>query len=408
MRSGIIALACCLLMGASCSSEEPQSESRLLLAINAPFSETPYVGETIENGVSLAIDQINQQGGIRTPDAIYTLDYKTYDNALSPQRALANVRQAIADGAVAIVDEGTGVDASWRVADEAGVAIGIVYQGGVGLVDLKKRPNVFRIAPTDHGIAFRLAEYLVPQGVKVGFLHDDSGYGHQGALAFSDPFSYTPKAVASEIEIPTDASDYSPQILQARRSDATALLVWGLSSTIAKVVRDVRRTGWSVPIYTPPAGADPLVRQQLADHPEWIDGLTFASGRMTAEVGPGPFLKFQKAYESAFGRDEVGVETSEGQPVYQPPEYGMYPYDFVRVLAAAIEAARSGESEKVLAGLEQVAIKGANGDERGFNEKNHEGVVDDDVYFAVFMDMTYAPVKDDPLSASLDVIPQTE
>ena len=46
-------------------------------------------------------------------------------------------------------------------------------------------------------------------------------------------------------------------------------------------------------------------------------------------------------------------------------------------------------------------------DERGFNQVNHEGVVDDDVYFARFRDMTYQPVQDDPLSATLPLIPQT-
>jgi hypothetical protein len=35
-------------------------------------------------------------------------------------------------------------------------------------------------------------------------------------------------------------------------------------------------------------------------------------------------------------------------------------------------------------------------------------VVDDDVYFAVFRDMTFTPVKDDPLSSTLDVIEQTK
>jgi hypothetical protein len=34
-------------------------------------------------------------------------------------------------------------------------------------------------------------------------------------------------------------------------------------------------------------------------------------------------------------------------------------------------------------------------------------VVDDDVYFARFKDMTYSPVADDPLSATLPPIPQT-
>ena len=37
-----------------------------------------------------------------------------------------------------------------------------------------------------------------------------------------------------------------------------------------------------------------------------------------------------------------------------------------------------------------MTVEGANGDERGFTIHNHEGVVDDDVYFARFDDMTFA------------------
>jgi hypothetical protein len=85
----------------------------------------------------------------------------------------------------------------------------------------------------------------------------------------------------------------------------------------------------------------------------------------------------------------------------------MYSYDFVHVLAAAAIRAASVEPEKVTAALSQVVTQGANGDERGFNEHSHEGVVDDDVYFARFHDMTFAPIPDDPLSSTLPPIPQT-
>jgi len=57
--------------------------------------------------------------------------------------------------------------------------------------------------------------------------------------------------------------------------------------------------------------------------------------------------------------------------------------------------------------LTMVSTGGANGDNRGFNEANHDGVVDDDVYFAHFDGMTFKPVKDDPLSATLPAIQQT-
>ena len=82
----------------------------------------------------------------------------------------------------------------------------------------------------------------------------------------------------------------------------------------------------------------------------------------------------------------------------------MYSYDFVNVLTQAL---RQFGVKGVVKGLEQVTARGANGDERGFNQHNHEGVVDDDVFFARFHDMTYAPVQDDPLSSTLPKIKQT-
>jgi ABC-type branched-subunit amino acid transport system substrate-binding protein len=207
--------------------------------------------------------------------------------------------------------------------------------------------------------------------------------------------------------MPAGQTDLTPQILRARRSGATALLVWGQPPTIASALSASRSIGWKVPVYTPPTGSDPFIRQQLADHPEWVDGLTFAGGRLTAEVGTGPFVNFQSQYESTYGADKVGVENSQGQVVVQPPEFAMYSYDFVHVLLAAVNSAVSVDPHKITAALNQVTTQGANGDERGFNEHSHEGVVDDDVYFARFRDMTYAPVTDDPLSATLPLIPQT-
>jgi ABC-type branched-subunit amino acid transport system substrate-binding protein len=127
---------------------------------------------------------------------------------------------------------------------------------------------------------------------------------------------------------------------------------------------------------------------------------------MTAEEGPAPFMAFQSAYEQRFGAQQVGVRSGAGRPVVQPPDYAMYPYDFTHLLVAAIQSGKSTDPAKVLAALNEVSVEGANGDSRGFNRINHEGVVDDDVYFARFRGMTYAPVNDDALSATLPVIPQ--
>jgi branched-chain amino acid transport system substrate-binding protein len=403
-----VLLLCVAVLALSACGGRSNATQRegLTIVVNAPFSRSPYLGRSIENGARLAAGEVNANG-IRIGRTTYELRVTTMDTALSPARAVANIRRAAARDAIAVIDEGTGIDASWRIAQGAGIPVGVVFEGGRQIVDPIARPNVFRIAPTDHGVAFRLAEYLVPKRLKLALLHDDSDYGAAGGQALASAFSQNRSAIAIDEGLPADALDLGPQILRARRAHATGILVWGRPATIAAVLTAARSSGWNVPVFTPPAGSDPFVRQQLADHPQWVDGLTFASGRLTAEVGTGPFLTFEQKYETAFGVDRVGVETSQGRAVIVPPESAMYAYDFVNLVAAALLKAASTDPAKVTAALNEVTVEGANGDQRAFNRHNHEGVVDDDIYFARFHDMTYAPVKDDALSRTLPTLPQT-
>jgi branched-chain amino acid transport system substrate-binding protein len=405
LRGLVIVVAATLLAACGGSDGQEAQGKRLVVYVNAPFSDAPYVGETIARGAELGARHVNSDG-LNVGGESYVLTIKRVDNGLSPQVAVANVRGAVDEDAVAVIDEGTGVDASWRIAEDADLPVCITYHGGAGLVDPEERPNVFRIAPTDHGIAFRLAEYLIPKGLKIALLVDDSGYGQEGAKALAQAFEGE-KSVVARIDVPASATEVAPQVLRARRAGATALLVWARPAVIAATITAARSAGWKVPIYTPPAGADPLIRQELSDHPDWVDGLTFASGRMTAEVGTSQFLTFVRSFEDSFGPQRVGVRTPEGEEVVQPPDYAMYPFDFVRLLAAAMQEAQAVRGDALIRALNHVTIAGANGDERGFNFVNHEGVIDDDVYFARFQGMTFAPVEDDLLSASLPSIEQT-
>jgi branched-chain amino acid transport system substrate-binding protein len=376
--------------------------------VDAPFSKLPALAQTIDRGVQLAAAQANEKGGVLIDNRLYTVKTERLDNGLSPQRAVADVRQAIDDHAVAVVTDGTGVDAGWSVAARSKLPLGVVYDGTRHLIDPQARPNVFRVAPTDHGVAFRLAEYLAPKHLKVALLYDDSGYGQGGYQELRKAFAYDPKAVAARIQLPSTAANVAPEVLRARRAGATALVVWAQAPVVANVISAARTAGWDVPVYTAPSGEDPLIRQQLARHPSWVDGLTVTLGRLTAEVGSGPFLAFQKAYQDRYGLERVGVKTRAGDPVFQIPDQAMYAFDLTNVVLAAAAALKAAPTPAgVLRQLELVQTRGANGDLRSFNRKSHEGVVDDDIFFARFHDMTWAPVRDDALSASLPTLPQT-
>ena len=162
------------------------------------------------------------------------------------------------------------------IAEQRGIPIGVVFEGGSQIVDPATRPNVFRIAPTDHGIAFRLAEYLVPKGLKLALLHDDSDYGAAGEQALTSAFSQNRSSVAIDETLPSDALDLGPQVLRARRAHATGLLVWGRPATIAAVLTAARSSGWNVPVFTPPDRLRPVHPPAARRPPRWVDGLTFA------------------------------------------------------------------------------------------------------------------------------------
>lgn len=384
-------LAAVLLLPACAAA--PADGDEALFVVSAPLTGEPWVGRSVERGAQLAAAELNEDGGIGGR----RVRIEVLDNAGSPQRAVANARTAVSRGALALVTDGVGALAVAEVSEPADLPVFVVFEGGASIVDPQERPTVFRLAPANAPMSRRLADYVSEKASRVALLADGSSYGTEGVQATRTALS------RNEIEVSSDAAigeDVAAQVLQARRGGAEALVVWARASGVAAVVRAARSTGWDVPVFTGPTGEDPLVRQRLADRPEWLDGLTFVSFRITSEVGPEPFAAYRAAYEEEFGVEQVGVQAG-GRPVVMPPDWSTYAYDAVKLTAAAVLA-----GGPLLTALDGTVITGANGDERGFGPTDREGVSPDDMYFGRFQDLRFAPVEDDLLSTGLPAVPQ--
>src|SRR5690349_469168 len=102
MRAAVtVVLVGAAILAAGCGGSAGTHRTALI-AVNAPFSKQSALGEQIARGVELAVQQINDSGGVFGHGVTYTFRVKRYDDGLSAQTAVANVRHAIADGAVAI------------------------------------------------------------------------------------------------------------------------------------------------------------------------------------------------------------------------------------------------------------------------------------------------------------------
>jgi ABC-type branched-subunit amino acid transport system substrate-binding protein len=394
-------LALVVVLGvAGCSGGSSSAGADALVVVSAPLSSSPWIGDFIRKGAELAVREVDAGKGRH-------IRLEVLDNAGSAQTAVAQARRAVREGAVALITDGVGARAVAAVTDPARLPVFITFEGGSSLTDPKALPSLFRLAPANVDLCRRLADYLadVRPGQSVALIGDDSQYGVEGTANVKADLLHDEVQVVSTATVPGAARDVSAQVLAARRSGADVLVVWARAAGVAAVIRTARSTGWDVPVYTGPAGEDPLVRQQLADHPQWLDGTVFVSFRITSESGPDAFNAYRKAYEKAYGTSTFGV-SSGGRQVQQPPDWSMYSYDAIHLVKAALDRAKQATAKQVYDGIQAVVITGANGDERGYGPDDREGVSPDDMYFAYFKGMRFHPKLDDKLSTSLPEVAQ--
>ena len=402
----VAAIAVGTLVMSACSGSSKPAGSSVEIVVSAPVTTSPWIATAERNGAELAASQLNAQGGVAFGGKKHQVTIRVLDNGGSPQQAAAIARQAVSDHAAALIMDGVGAAAVADITKPAQLPTFVVFDGGSSVIDPVARPTMFRLAPADKYMTMRLADYLAASHPKMGIVVDDTSYGSDGLSSLTAAFARDELPVINHSTVPSSASDVSTQVLAARRAGVTTLVVWAAAPIVAEAIQAARSAGWQVPIWAGPTGEDPLVRQRLAAHAQWFDQVGFVSFRITAEVGAAPFAAYRKAYVAKFGEDKVGVK-QDGKDVVQPPDWSMFSYDTVKLVAAALAKAGAvgAPLQAMIAGNE--VITGANGDERGYSATTREGVSPDDVYFATFNGFVFAPVKNDLLSQGLPAVPQT-
>lgn len=399
-----LALSGCGGGGPSSSSSPAGSSSAagptLLIALNLPSSADAYVAGYIGRGAREAVRQLNADG-VRIGGVPYTVTLKTYDDALDPARATANVAAAIHDGAVGIVEDGVGAATSAPAGQAAGVPEVVIGNGTADL--LTNRPSLFRLGIPNDAAASVLGAYVGRKAKSVAIIHDDTAAGRDGATQLTVTLATASAAVAVDKEVSGQAPSVDAEVRALADSHAAAIAVWGTDTFTARVVQAVRAAGISVPVFAGPAGESTTVRQVAG--PDATEGLVFTTSRTSSENDSVSFGQFEhRLAQNQGGPTDAGFKDREGEEIRQPADQEIFSDDAVRVIVAALVKTGSAHPGPALvAAMTTTSVTSVNGDHRGFNPDNHEGLADDDLYLAAIHDMQFAPVKDEPLSASLTV-----
>ena len=386
-------------VGSSSSSGGSSSGGNtLLIALNVPSSADPYVAGYIGRGAREGVRQLNADG-VRIGGVAYTVVLKTYDDGFDPARATSNVAAAIHDGAVGIVEDGIGAATSGPASQAAGVPEVVITNGTADLVAGK--PSLYRLGIANDAAASVLGSYLGKKANSVAIIHDDTASGRDSAAQLTPALSTASAAVTLTKEVPAQAPSVDAEVRAAADSHPKAIAVLGTDTFTARVVQAVHAAGITIPLYTGPAGESTTVRQVAGA--DATEGLVFMASRTTSENDIASFGQFEhRLAKDEGGPTDAGFKDREGDEIRQPADQEVFSDDAVRLIVTALEKTGSAQpSQALLSAMTTTSVTSVNGDHRGFNPDNHEGVADDDLYPGVIHDMQTAPVKDEQLAATL-------
>src|SRR5919201_4072572 len=132
-------------------------------------------------------------------------------------RAVANARTAVAEGAAALITDGTGALGVSRVTDRASLPVFVVLDGGSSFVDARAHPTIFRLAPANKYMSRRLADYLADKASSMALFSDDSSYGRDGATQLGADLANDEIPIVARSVLPASAQDVSAHVLAARQ-----------------------------------------------------------------------------------------------------------------------------------------------------------------------------------------------
>lgn len=292
-------------------------------------------GTNFDNGVKLAVKEINAAGGILGRK----IDYTSMDTQSNPGVAKALAQKAVDQNAYVVMGPVFSGSFIVSMAETRKAEIPNFTGGEAANITQQGNPYVFRTSFTQSTAMPKLARYIKDtvkaKTVAIIWVNNDFGKGGR------DSMSKALEAVGIKVtaDIPTDPGqvDFSGAVLKARESNADALFVYTNEEESARALRELKKQAYNKPII----GETTLTGQKV------IELAGDAANGAVAHVGltvdaPQPAIKafdekFQKEYK--YKSDHNGMKGYSGMYVVKAITEKIGKFDS-KAFAAAMHTAK--------------------------------------------------------------------
>jgi branched-chain amino acid transport system substrate-binding protein len=256
MRRAVIAtLASCAVLVSACGGDNETAaggggggdsasgEPIKVASVQTLSGPAAQTGEPQRDGVKMAVEEINANGGIDGSP----LEVEYIDDKGDPAKAVSEVQRLVQAGEVKAII-GTSLSAVTlavqEITEEAQIPLLDAFAGSDEIIGPEKQ-FTFRVTGPISSELKRLHSYAVEQGVKrIAMLHGTDGWGLGGA-AFKDSLAGDGVELVATVAHEVNTADFSTQIRKLRQADPDMIVQWNLGGDAAKFTKQVRAQGWN-------------------------------------------------------------------------------------------------------------------------------------------------------------------
>jgi branched-chain amino acid transport system substrate-binding protein len=275
-------------------------------------------GTNFNDGVKLAVKEINAAGGILG----HKVEYTASDTQSQPQVAKALAVRAIDDGAYVVMGPVFSGSIMVSMVETRRAEIPNFTGGEAAAITQQGNPYVFRTSLTQSTAMPKVARYLDNlKAQTVAIIYTNNDFGKGGRDIFIKALEPHGIKVLADISTDPGQVDFSGAVLKAKQANADALFVYTNEEEAARALRELRKQGYDKPI----VGETVLTSQKVIELAGDAANGAVAHVGLTADA-PDPGIR---AFASKF----------EKEYNYKPDHNGLKGYTGMYIVKAVTEKA---------------------------------------------------------------------
>jgi branched-chain amino acid transport system substrate-binding protein len=291
-------------------------------------------GTYFRDGIKLAVNEINAAGGI-LGKKIVTTDMDTQTN---PGVAKGLTQKAIDDGAFAIFGPVYSGSILVSMAESQKAEVPNWTGGEAAAITQRGNPYVFRTAFGQQFSFPKVAKYLNSKYKTVTVIYQNNDFGKGGRDNIVKNLTGTDTKIVAEVATEPGQVDFSSAVIRAKQANAEAIFVYLTEEESARILRELRKQGWSKPI----VGETTLTGQKVIELAGDAANGAFAHVGLTVDAPIPEMLAFKGKFYQTYK--------------YIPDHNGIKGYTGVYVLKAAIEKAGKLDRKAVGAAMKGLYV----------------------------------------------------